>query len=94
MRSNREYDYFGNVLEYEYDYFPSYLSMSTSTQKVLVHEYAYSISECNAMILEAVLNEKNEENVYPDISVKDTLVMDVLVTDISVTGHFGNRTFR
>ena len=24
MRSNREYDYFGNVLEYEYDYFPSY----------------------------------------------------------------------
>ena len=31
---------------------------------------------------------------YPDISVKDTLVMDVLVTDISVTGHFGNRTFR
>ena len=31
---------------------------------------------------------------YPDISVKDTLVMDVLVTDISVTGHFGHRTFR
>ena len=31
---------------------------------------------------------------YPDISVKDTLVMDVLVTDISVTGHFGNKTFR
>ena len=29
-----------------------------------------------------------------DISVTDTLVMDVLVTDISVTGHFGNRTFR
>ena len=40
MRSNREYDYFGNVLEYEYDYFPSYSSMST--QKVL--EYDYSIS--------------------------------------------------
>ena len=39
VRSNREYDYFGNVLEYEYDYFPS----STSTQKV--HEYNYSISE-------------------------------------------------
>ena len=31
---------------------------------------------------------------YPDISVKDTLVMDVLVTDISVTGHFGHMTFR
>ena len=40
MRSNREYDYFGNVLEYEYDYFPSY--SSTSTQKVLVLEYEYT----------------------------------------------------
>ena len=39
VRSNREYDYFGNVLEYEYDYFPSY--SSTSTQKVLVLEYEY-----------------------------------------------------
>ena len=42
MRSNREYDYFGNVLEYEYKYFASY--SSTSTQKVLVLEYDYSIS--------------------------------------------------
>ena len=42
MRSNREYDYFGNVLEYSYDYFPSY--SSTRTQKVLVLEYDYSIS--------------------------------------------------
>ena len=42
MRSNREYDYFGNVLEYEYDYFPSYSSTSTSTQKVLVLEYEYT----------------------------------------------------
>ena len=41
VRSNREYDYFGNVLEYEYDYFPSYSSTSTSTQKVLVLEYEY-----------------------------------------------------
>ena len=40
MRSNREYDYFGNVLEYEYDYFPSY--SSTSTQKVLEYEYKYT----------------------------------------------------
>ena len=40
VRSNREYDYFGNVLEYEYDYFPSY--SSTSTQKVLVLEYKYT----------------------------------------------------
>ena len=39
MRSNREYDYFGNVLEYKYDYFPS--CTSTSTQKVLVLEYEY-----------------------------------------------------
>ena len=31
---------------------------------------------------------------YPDISIKDTLVMDVSVTDISVTGHFGNWIFR
>ena len=38
VRSNREYDYFGNVLEY--DYFPSY--SSTSTQKVLVLEYEYT----------------------------------------------------
>ena len=42
MRSNREYDYFGNVLEYEYDYFPSYSSMST--QKVLEYEYEYDYS--------------------------------------------------
>ena len=42
MRSNREYDYFGNLLEYEYDYFPSYSSTSMSTQKVLVHEYEYT----------------------------------------------------
>ena len=41
VRNNHEYDYFGNVLEYEYDYFPSYSSMSTSTQKVLVLEYEY-----------------------------------------------------
>ena len=40
MRSNCEYDYFGNVLEY--DYFPSYSSTSTSTQKVLVLEYKYT----------------------------------------------------
>ena len=39
VRSNREYDYFGNVLEYKYDYFASY--SSTSTQKVLVLEYEY-----------------------------------------------------
>ena len=44
MRSNREYDYFGNVLEYEYDYFASYSSMSTSTQKVLLLEYEYDYS--------------------------------------------------
>ena len=36
MRSNREYDYCGNVLEYEYNYFASYSSTSTSTQKVPV----------------------------------------------------------
>ena len=37
VRSNREYDYIGNVLEY--DYFPSY--SSTRTQKVRVLEYEY-----------------------------------------------------
>ena len=41
VKSNREYDYFGNVLEYEYDYFASYSSTSTRTQKVLVLEYDY-----------------------------------------------------
>ena len=40
VRSNREYDYFGNVLEYEYDYFASY--SSTNTPKVLVLEYEYT----------------------------------------------------
>ena len=40
VRSNREYDYFGIVLEY--DYFASY--SSTRTQKVLVLKYDYSIS--------------------------------------------------
>ena len=44
VRSNREYDYFGNVLEYEKDYFPSYSSTSTSTEKVLVLEYEYEYS--------------------------------------------------
>ena len=38
MRSNREYNYFGNLLED--DYFASYSSMST--QKVLVLEYEYT----------------------------------------------------
>ena len=38
MRSNREYNYFGNLLED--DYFASYLS--TSTQKILVLEYEYT----------------------------------------------------
>ena len=41
MRSNREYDYFGNVLEYENNYFVLYSSKSTNTQKVLVLEYEY-----------------------------------------------------
>ena len=40
MRNNREYNYFGNVHEYEYDYFASY--SSTSTQKVFVLEYEYT----------------------------------------------------
>ena len=38
MRSNREYNCFGNLLED--DYFASY--SSTSTQKVLVLEYEYT----------------------------------------------------
>ena len=37
VRSNREYDYIGYVLEY--DYFPSY--SSTHTQKALILEYEY-----------------------------------------------------
>ena len=49
VRSNREYDYFGNVLEYEYDYFASYSSTSTPKVLVRVHEYDYSISAANLM---------------------------------------------
>ena len=30
VRSNREYDYFGNILEYEYDYFALYSSIKQS----------------------------------------------------------------
>ena len=41
MRSNREYDYFGNVLEYEYDYFALY--SSKISQKVLILEYEYRV---------------------------------------------------
>ena len=41
VRSNREYDYFGNVFEYEYDYFALYSSMIT--QKVLILEYEYRV---------------------------------------------------
>ena len=41
VRSNREYDYFGNVLEYAY--FALYSSTSTITQKVLVVEYEYRV---------------------------------------------------
>ena len=53
MRSNREYNYFGNVLEYEYDYFASY--SSTSTQKVLVLEYEYT-STITPSLLDADTN--------------------------------------
>ena len=65
MRSNREYDYFGNVLEYEYDYFASYSSTSTSNSKstrtrvrVQVHEYDYSISGWHAT---HVISAENDE---------------------------------
>ena len=57
VKSNREYDYFGNVrvrirllsfvLEYEYEY-----SKSTRTRvRVQVHEYDYSISGHNKCYL-------------------------------------------
>ena len=39
VRNNCEYDYFGNVLEY--DYFALY--SSTITQKVLVLDYEYRV---------------------------------------------------
>ena len=52
-RSNREYDYFGNVLEYEYDYFPPY--SSTSTQKVLVLEHLFSEYSYSCMFKVIVL---------------------------------------
>ena len=59
MRSNREYNYFGNVLEYEYDYFASY--SSTSTQKVLLLEYEYT-STITPSLLDA------DTNIYKSIS--------------------------
>ena len=59
VKSNREYDYFGNVLEYEYDYFPSY--SSTSTQKVLVLEYDYSISAAYTTIVRPLLEYSSSE---------------------------------
>ena len=49
VRSNREYDYFGNVLEYEYDYFALY--SSTSTQKVLVLKYEYKSTITPSLVL-------------------------------------------
>ena len=60
MRSNREYDYFGNVLEYEYDYFPSYSSTSTSTQKVLIleYEYKYTSTITPSLICCSAMNKK------------------------------------
>ena len=53
MRSNREYNYFGNLLQYKYDYFASY--SSTSTQKVLVLEYEYT-STITPSLLDADTN--------------------------------------
>ena len=41
MRSNREYDYFGNVLEY--DYFALYSSTSAITKNVLVLVFAHVV---------------------------------------------------
>ena len=47
VRSNREYDYIGNVLEY--DYLPSY--SSTRTQKVLVLKYEYMSTSTRVRLL-------------------------------------------
>ena len=44
MKSNREFDYFGNVLKYQYDYFALYSSTFTQKVPVLEYEYDYSIS--------------------------------------------------
>ena len=67
MRNNREYDYFGNVLEYEYDYFASYSSTSTSTQKVLVLEYEYDYTSTITPSLPAIQN-------YAKINARKLLV--------------------
>ena len=48
VRSNREYDYFGNVLEYDYDYFPSY--SSTNTQKGIILEYEYTSTITSSLV--------------------------------------------
>ena len=61
VRSNREYNYFGNVLEYEYDYFASY--SSTRTQKVLVLEYEYT-STITPSLLDADTNIYNKSNYF------------------------------
>ena len=36
LKSNREYDYFGSVIEYEYSYFALYLRTNMINQKVLI----------------------------------------------------------
>ena len=68
VRSNREYDYFGNVLEY--DYFPSYSNTSTKQiprTQVRVHDYDYSISDVSHIIAqhsERVNLESNNRCLY------------------------------
>ena len=53
MRSNREYDYFGNVLEYEYDYFTMYSSTITLECN---HDYfnEYPVSNIKATFMESL----------------------------------------
>ena len=67
VRSNREYDYFGNVLEYEYDYLPSYSSTSTSTQKVLVLEYEYKYTSTITPSLDLSRTTRREHYQMPMI---------------------------
>ena len=90
MRSNREYDYFGNVLEYEYDYFPSYSSTSTSTQKVLVLEYEYEYEykyeyEYTSTITPSLLNigiELSQVSRYFDISNNEPALLTLHILSV------------
>ena len=70
LRSNCEYNYFGNVLEYEYDYSASYSSMSMSTPKVLVLKYKYTSTVTPSLIFLMYLSYNGTNNFKAPVNTK------------------------